>query len=160
GQPFDPHYKINSAVSNIICSITFGSRFDYHDSRFQELLHLLAETLLLIGSFWGQLYNAFPWVMSWLPGPFKKIFRHWEKLQYFVKDVIAKHKEHLDQSEAGDYIDCYLREIEKFKGDTSSYFHEENLLCSTLDLFLTGTETTATAIRWAVLYMATYPHIQ
>lgn len=50
--------------------------------------------------------------------------------------------------------------LPKFKGDTSSYFHEENLLCSTLDLFLTGTETTATAIRWALLYMAAYPHIQ
>ncbi|XP_032923022.1 cytochrome P450 2J2-like [Catharus ustulatus] len=160
GQPFDPHYKINSAVSNIICSITFGNRFDYHDNRFQELLHSLAETLLLIGSFWGQLYNAFPLIMRWLPGPFRKIFRHWEKLQYFVKGVIAKHKEDLDQSEAGDYIDCYLKEIEKFKGDTTSYFHEENLLCSTLDLFLTGTETTATAIRWALLYMAAYPHIQ
>ncbi|KAF2978369.1 hypothetical protein EK904_005463 [Melospiza melodia maxima] len=135
-------------------------RFDYHDNRFQELLHSLAETLLLIGSFWGQLYNAFPLIMRWLPGPFRKIFRHWEKLQYFVKGVIAKHKEDLDQSEAGDYIDCYLKEIEKFKGDTSSYFHEENLLCSTLDLFLTGTETTATAIRWALLYMAAYPHIQ
>ncbi|XP_072789050.1 uncharacterized protein CYP2J40 [Taeniopygia guttata] len=160
GQPFDPHYKINSAVSNIICSITFGNRFDYHDNRFQELLHSLAETLLLIGSFWGQLYNAFPLIMRWFPGPFRKIFRHWEKLQYFVKEVIAKHKEDLDQSEAGDYIDCYLKEIEKFKGDTSSYFHEENLLCCTLDLFLTGTETTATAIRWALLYMAAYPHIQ
>ncbi|XP_010178715.1 PREDICTED: cytochrome P450 2J2-like [Mesitornis unicolor] len=158
GQPFDPHYKINSAVSNIICSITFGNRFDYHDNRFQELLHSLAETLLLLGSFWGQLYNAFPLVMRWLPGPFRKIFSHWEKLQYFVKGVIAKHKEDLDHSEAGDYIYCYLKEIEK--GDTSSYFHEENLLCSTLDLFLTGTETTATAIRWALLYMAAYPNIQ
>ncbi|OPJ76996.1 cytochrome P450 2J2 [Patagioenas fasciata monilis] len=160
GQPFDPHYKINSAVSNIICSITFGNRFDYHDNRFQELLHSLAETLLLIGSFWGQLYNAFPSIMRWLPGPFRKIFRHWEKLEYFVKEVITKHKEDLDQSEAGDYIDYYLKEIEKFKDDTNSYFHEENLLCSTLDLFLTGTETTATAIRWALLYMAMYPHIQ
>uniref|UniRef100_A0A8C6ZK11 Cytochrome P450 2J2-like n=1 Tax=Nothoprocta perdicaria TaxID=30464 RepID=A0A8C6ZK11_NOTPE len=105
GQPFDPHYKINSAVSNIICSITFGSRFDYHDSRFQELLHSLAETLLLIGSFWGQLYNAFPLVMRWLPGPFRKIFRHWEKLKCFVKEVIAKHKEELSLAESGDYID-------------------------------------------------------
>ncbi|CAN0270036.1 unnamed protein product [Bubo scandiacus] len=158
GQPFDPHYKINSAVSNIICSITFGNRFDYHDNRFQELLHSLAEMLLLIGSFWGQLYNAFPLVMRWVPGPFRKIFRHWEKLQYFVKGVIAKHKEDLDQSKARDYIDCYLKEIEK--GDTNSYFHKGTLLCSTLDLFLTGTETTATAIRWALLYMAAYPHIQ
>uniref|UniRef100_A0A8C0EQY3 Cytochrome P450 subfamily 2 J19 n=1 Tax=Bubo bubo TaxID=30461 RepID=A0A8C0EQY3_BUBBB len=146
GQPFDPHYKINSAVSNIICSITFGNRFDYHDNRFQELLCSLAEMLLLIGSFWGQLYNAFPLVMRWVPGPFRKIFRHWEKLQYFVKGVIAKHKEDLDQSKARDYIDCYLKEIEK--GHTNSYFHEGTLLCSTLDLFLTGTETTPTAIRW------------
>uniref|UniRef100_A0A8B9ICW4 Cytochrome P450 family 2 subfamily J member 2 n=1 Tax=Anser brachyrhynchus TaxID=132585 RepID=A0A8B9ICW4_9AVES len=152
-QPFDPHYKINSAVSNIICSITFGNRFDYHDNNFQELLHLLAETLLLIGSFWGQLYNAFPLIMRWLPGPFQKIFRHWEKLQHFVKGVIAKHKEELDHTST-------LFFLPKFKGDTSSYFHEENLLCCTLDLFLTGTETTATAIRWALLYMAAYPHIQ
>lgn len=54
--------------------------------------------------------------MRWLPGPFRKIFKHWEKLQYFVKDVIAKHKEDLDQSEAEDYIDCYLKEIEKVGG--------------------------------------------
>ncbi|KAM7324684.1 hypothetical protein ACRRTK_016989 [Alexandromys fortis] len=43
GQPFDPHFKINNAVSNIICSITFGERFEYHDSQFQELLRLLDE---------------------------------------------------------------------------------------------------------------------
>uniref|UniRef100_A0A8C0EX92 CP2J2 protein n=1 Tax=Bubo bubo TaxID=30461 RepID=A0A8C0EX92_BUBBB len=152
GQPFDPHYKINSAVSNIICSITFGNRFDYHDNRFQELLTLcenshqtkLNALLLCLISY--QLYNAFPLVMRWVPGPFRKIFRHWEKLQYFVKGVIAKHKEDLDQSKARDYIDCYLKEIEK--GHTNSYFHEGTLLCSTLDLFLTGTETTPTAIRW------------
>nr|XP_013809017.1 PREDICTED: cytochrome P450 2J6-like [Apteryx mantelli mantelli] len=163
GQPFDPHYKINSAVSTIICSVTFGNRFDYCDNHFQDLLQSLAETLLLTASFWGHLYNAFPLVMRWLPGPFRKIFRHWEKLKNFVKRVIAKHKEDLNQSESGDDIDCHLREINrkgKWKGDTSSYFHEENLLCSTLDLFLTGTETTATAIRWALLYMAMYRHVQ
>ncbi|XP_032651359.1 cytochrome P450 2J2 [Chelonoidis abingdonii] len=160
GQPFDPHYKINSAVSNIICSITFGERFEYHDSQFQELLHLLAETLLLIGNFWGQLYNAFPWLMRWVPGPHNKIFKHWKKLKYFVNGVIAKHKEDWNSSETRDFIDCYLKEIEKSKDDSISYFNEENLLCSTLDLFLTGTETAATTIRWALLYMAVYPKIQ
>uniref|UniRef100_A0A8D0UMT4 Cytochrome P450 2J2 n=2 Tax=Sus scrofa TaxID=9823 RepID=A0A8D0UMT4_PIG len=43
GQPFNPHFKINNAVSNIICSITFGKRFDYQDDQFQELLRLLDE---------------------------------------------------------------------------------------------------------------------
>ncbi|EHB15020.1 Cytochrome P450 2J6 [Heterocephalus glaber] len=43
GQPFNPHFKINNAVSNIICSIIFGERFDYQDAEFQELLRLLDE---------------------------------------------------------------------------------------------------------------------
>ncbi|KAB1268601.1 Cytochrome P450 2J2 [Camelus dromedarius] len=43
GQPFDPDFKIRNAVSNIICSITFGERFDYQDDEFQELLRLLDE---------------------------------------------------------------------------------------------------------------------
>ncbi|XP_060977721.1 cytochrome P450 2J2-like isoform X2 [Dama dama] len=47
GQPFDPHFTINNAVSNIICSITFGERFDYQDDQFQELLRLLDEVLSL-----------------------------------------------------------------------------------------------------------------
>lgn len=47
GQPFDPHLKIHNAVSNVICSITFGERFDYHDEQFQELLRLLEEAMYL-----------------------------------------------------------------------------------------------------------------
>ncbi|XP_063117381.1 cytochrome P450 2J4-like isoform X3 [Rattus norvegicus] len=45
GQPFDPHFRINNAVSNIICSITFGERFEYDDSQFQELLKLADEVI-------------------------------------------------------------------------------------------------------------------
>ncbi|OPJ76998.1 hypothetical protein AV530_007430 [Patagioenas fasciata monilis] len=54
GSPFDPHLKINNAVSNIICSVTFGNRFDYHDEDFQKLLHLLDETLTLNGAIMTQ----------------------------------------------------------------------------------------------------------
>ncbi|XP_070324183.1 cytochrome P450 2J2-like isoform X2 [Odocoileus virginianus] len=53
-QPFDPHFIINNAVSNIICSITFGERFDYQDDQFQELLRLLDNVLCLQTSVWCQ----------------------------------------------------------------------------------------------------------
>lgn len=50
------------------------------------------------------------------------------------------------------------REIEK--GSSPSVFNEENLICSTLDLFFAGTETTSTTLRWGLLYMALYPEVQ
>uniref|UniRef100_A0A8C3HKY0 Cytochrome P450 n=1 Tax=Chrysemys picta bellii TaxID=8478 RepID=A0A8C3HKY0_CHRPI len=158
GQPFDPHFKINNAVSNIICSITFGDRFEYHDSHFQKLLRLIDETLYLQRTIWSQLYDSFPTIMKWIPGPHHTIFKNWEKLKSFVKEMIAKHKEDWNPSEPRDFIDCYLKEIAKADADPS--FHEENLVFSTLDLFFAGTETTSTTIRWALLYMALYPDVQ
>ncbi|KAB1268597.1 Cytochrome P450 2J2 [Camelus dromedarius] len=160
GQPFNPHFKINNAVSNIICSITFGERFDYKDDQFQELLRLLDEATYLETSMWCQLYNVFRLIMNFLPGPHQRLFRNWEKLKMFVARVIENHKRDWNPAEARDFIDAYLQEIEKHRGNATSSFNEENLISSTLDLFFAGTETTSTTLRWGLLYMAFYPEIQ
>ena len=41
GEPFDPLHHTNAAVSNIICSITFGRRFEYDDPVFIDLIRRL-----------------------------------------------------------------------------------------------------------------------
>ncbi|KAM9378584.1 cytochrome P450 2J4-like [Phaethornis superciliosus] len=46
------------------------------------------------------------------------------------------------------------------KGDDDATYDEENLIQTMFDLFLAGTETTATTLRWALLYMVIYPDIQ
>ncbi|PKK27308.1 cytochrome P450 2J2 [Columba livia] len=158
GRPFDPHLKINKAISNIICSLTFGNRFDYHDEDFQKLLQLIDEIVHLHGAITTQLYNVFPSIMKFLPGPHQTIFRKVRLLKNFVKERIDKHKEDWNPSESRDFIDCYLQEIAKDNGDGT--FQEENLVACVLDLLFAGTETTSTTIRWALLYMAMYPEIQ
>ncbi|XP_032350295.1 cytochrome P450 2J2 [Camelus ferus] len=160
GQPFDPNLKIKNAVSNIICSITFGERFDYQDDQFQELLRLLDEFMSLQTSICCQLYDVFPRIMNILPGPHQRLFSNWEKLKMFVAHVIENHKRDWNPAEARDFIDAYLQEIEKHRGDATASFNEENLIHSTLDLFFAGTETTSTTLRWGLLYMALYPEIQ
>ncbi|XP_009695950.1 PREDICTED: cytochrome P450 2H2-like isoform X2 [Cariama cristata] len=42
-QPFNPGNFLVHAVSNIICSIVFGDRFDYEDKKFLTLIELLDE---------------------------------------------------------------------------------------------------------------------
>ncbi|NXI37150.1 CP2J2 protein, partial [Galbula dea] len=158
GNPFNPQLKISNAVSNIICSITFGNRFDYSDEDFQKLLQLLNEAVSVHSSVMSQLYNFFPSIMKFLPGSHQTVLRNWRLIKSFVKENINKHKEDWTPSESRDFIDSYLQEIAK--DNSRSTFHEENLVACVLELFFAGTESTSTTIRWALLYMAMYPEIQ
>lgn len=46
------------------------------------------------------------------------------------------------------------------KEDPQAGFNIETLLVCTLDLIEAGTETSATTLRWALMYMMHYPEIQ
>ncbi|XP_074077401.1 cytochrome P450 2J2-like [Macrotis lagotis] len=158
GQPFDPQFQITNAVSNIICYLTFGHRFEYHDSQFQELLKALDDSTVLSTKWECQLFNIFPRIMKLLPGSHQKLIREWKKLESFVERVIKQHKEDLNPEETGDFIDAYLKELTK--ENIHSSFSEKNIVFCTLDLFFAGTETTTTTLRWGLLYMALHPEIQ
>ncbi|KFO74924.1 Cytochrome P450 2J5, partial [Cuculus canorus] len=41
-----------------------------------------------------------------------------------------------------------------------STFDEDNIVQSVFDLFLGGSETTATTLCWALLYTVAYPDVQ
>ncbi|XP_026201279.1 cytochrome P450 2J3-like [Anabas testudineus] len=159
GQPFSSQSLINNAVSNIICCLVFGQRFEYSDKQYQHILKVLNEIMQLQGSLWMQIFNAMPWLMKWLPGPHKKIFALLGEIIDFIKIRIKEHRENLDPSSPRDYIDSFLVEMGE-KEDSDSGFDLENLCFCTLDLFGAGTETTTTTLHWGLLYMIYYPHIQ
>uniref|UniRef100_A0A671VYF1 Cytochrome P450 2J6-like n=1 Tax=Sparus aurata TaxID=8175 RepID=A0A671VYF1_SPAAU len=159
GKPFSAHSLINNAVSNIICCLVFGERFEYTDKEHQTHLQHFNELTHLQGSLWAQAYNTLPWLMKWLPGPHQRIFTLMQKLLDFVEIRIKEHKESLDPSSPRDYIDCFLTEMGE-KEDKDSGFDLKNLCFCTLDLFGAGTETTTTTLHWGLLYMIHYPHIQ
>ncbi|XP_048833566.1 cytochrome P450 2J1-like [Brienomyrus brachyistius] len=160
GQPFDPQFIVNNAVSNIICCLVFGDRFDYSDSNFQTMLKLINEVFYLEGSIWVKVYNMFPRLMRRIPGPHKKILSHWKTLVSFVRLKVKEHQEDWDPSSPRDYIDSFLSEMEKWKDDVDAGFNEENLCYCTLDLFVGGSETTATTLYWGLLFMIKHPDIQ
>uniref|UniRef100_A0A3B3YAZ2 Uncharacterized protein n=2 Tax=Poecilia mexicana TaxID=48701 RepID=A0A3B3YAZ2_9TELE len=139
GQPFNAHKLINNAVSNIICCLVFGNRFEYNDKQFKIILQHFDEIVYLQGTVWAQLYNALPRLMKWLPGPHQRIFTIMRELQNFTKIKIKEHRENLDPSSPRDYIDSFLIEMGE-KEDKDSGFDIDNLCFCTLDLFGAGTE--------------------
>lgn len=158
GCQFNPRQVINNAVSNVICSILLGQRFDYNNNTFSRQLELIDEMLKLIGGFWGELYNTVP-ILRDLPLPFQNIFKNVSAIQCFLKKIIEEHKNTLKPGEQRDFIDYYLEEMNKRNNDGSS-FDEENLHMLMVDLFIGGTDSTTNTLRWALLLMMAYPEVQ
>lgn len=161
GKPFNPASLLNNAVSNIICQMVLGKRFDYSDHDFQTMLKNVSEAVVLEGSAWGQLYEAIPAVMKHLPGPHNKIFALYGDIVEFIRQEVETHKLDFDPNNPRDYIDVFIMEMEKHKGEAELQgFEESNLALCASDLFLAGTETTSTTLQWALVYLIKWPHIQ
>ncbi|MED6243203.1 hypothetical protein ATANTOWER_016523, partial [Ataeniobius toweri] len=113
GRPFNPHYTLTNAVSNIISSVVFGHRFEYSDPSFREVLELDNEAVVLSGSLQSQLYDAFPGLMKYLPGPHQIVHANYRRILTFLEKEIEKHIEEWNPDDPRDYIDVYLSEMEK-----------------------------------------------
>uniref|UniRef100_A0A8C8SGL7 unspecific monooxygenase n=1 Tax=Pelusios castaneus TaxID=367368 RepID=A0A8C8SGL7_9SAUR len=160
GSPFNPTFLLSSAVSNVICSIVFGNRFDYKDEAFLTLLSRINENFRLLSSRWGQLYNAFPALLDHLPGQHNTMFQNADALKEFVTERMKQHQELLDPNSPNSYIDCFLLKMEEEKQNPNTEFTTENLVMTTLELFFAGTETVSTTLRYGLLLLMKYPMIK
>lgn len=50
GKPFNAKHLIHNAVSNIICCLVFGERFEYTDQNYQKILQAFDDVVKLQGS--------------------------------------------------------------------------------------------------------------
>ncbi|XP_036446010.1 cytochrome P450 2K1-like [Colossoma macropomum] len=161
GNPFDTTEPVNYAVSNIISAIVYGSRFEYSDPLFKGMVKRANENSKLIGSASIQLYNMFPWLRSCL--------KNWKLLMQYRKQHIKEVNKLLDglqktlsPQHCRGLVDCFLERKQNAEkcGEKETLFHENNLLFTVTNLFAAGTDTTGTTLRWGLLLMAKYPHVQ
>ncbi|XP_009695740.1 PREDICTED: cytochrome P450 2C9-like isoform X2 [Cariama cristata] len=160
GTSFDPTFMLSCAVSNVICSIVFGKRYDYKDKKFLALMDNMNNIFEMMNSHWGQVHSMFSKILYYLPGPHNRIFAEFDALKAFVSEEVKMHQASLDPSSPQDFIDCFLNKMQEEQECPSSGFHMKNLITSTFDLFIAGTETTSTTIRYGLLLLLKYPKIQ
>ncbi|XP_041647350.1 cytochrome P450 2J4-like [Cheilinus undulatus] len=160
GKPYNPRLIINNAVSNVICSMVFGHRYEYSNERFRKLISYFETSLQIQISLWSWFYNSFPLLMRYLPGPHYTLRHIFDDITAFIREELKEHKQNWDPLVQRDYIDCYLNEIQMSEVQANNTFSEENLVFCVLDLFVAGTETTTSTLLWAFLYMAQHPEIQ
>ncbi|XP_032087338.1 cytochrome P450 2F2-like [Thamnophis elegans] len=157
-EPFDPYELLDAAVANIMSTILFGKHFEYDDSFLKTLLHRIHQNSRILAGPWALLYNEVPLVRS-LPLPHQELFRVTKKIQAFHQQEIDEHKATMIPGEPRDFTDAYLEEMQKPERK-GSYFEEEQLLILLSNLFVAGTETMASTLQWALLYLMAFPEIQ
>ncbi|CAM5128038.1 unnamed protein product [Eretmochelys imbricata] len=161
GQPFDPTLFLTHAVSNVICSIIFGDRFDYEDKKFVTLISLVQENDKLQHSPWTAVCMFFsPTFMDYIPGPHQGLFKNAQEFRRFVLERVKMHKESLDPNCPQDFIDAFLIKMEEEHKNVQSEFNVESLIRSTVELFIAGTGTTSITLKYGLLILLKYPEIE
>ncbi|XP_014672801.1 PREDICTED: cytochrome P450 2C15-like isoform X3 [Priapulus caudatus] len=160
GEPLDPQALLSSCVLNVIASIIFGARYDYADPAFLRLNNDI-NAIFHDTDAQGML-NFYP-AMRHLPvfsRMLKKMDAAYVGLNKELQSNIGEHEEQAPEEEGDvrDYLDAYLL-AQRQRAGTDSTFTTFQLLMSVRDLFLAGSHTVMTTLRWGLLFMLKYPHV-
>ncbi|XP_073530127.1 cytochrome P450 2K1-like [Phyllobates terribilis] len=159
GKPTDLTIKTNFAIGNIIISIILGHRLNYEDPALFKVMTIIDENMRLLGSSSIALYNVLPG-FQYVSGTHTKIMKNIEKLHSYFNDKFVECLKTLDKDDQRGYIDAFLIKQQEEKLDPNTYFHENNLLSILVTLFMAGTDTTSSTIRWAITFMVQKTEIQ
>uniref|UniRef100_A0A8C6NTD3 Cytochrome P450, family 2, subfamily Y, polypeptide 3 n=1 Tax=Nothobranchius furzeri TaxID=105023 RepID=A0A8C6NTD3_NOTFU len=132
-EPFDPSILLSRTVSNVVCCLVFGQRFTYEDKHFLNLLATIAEFVR---------FNSSPIGMV------------------STRTHTHTHTHAHAHAHTHTHIHTPNSSVTMEKDNPSTEFHYENLQATVLNLFVAGTETTSSTIRYALSVLIKYPHIQ
>ncbi|KAA0195471.1 Cytochrome P450 CYP3213A9, partial [Hyalella azteca] len=167
GKPAVMDHFINCAVVNVIWQMLASKRYDIDDKLMLRYSGMIEEDIAIMQ---GRVFliDVFPWLATILPSfILNKFFkvdvlcRNRDEIQSMFKEVIDDHMATLDPNNPRDVIDQLL--LERAHRGASDYLTPEDELDFTSimgDMFVAGSETTSSTLRWMILYMAINPEIQ
>lgn len=113
-RPFDPKAQLTNSISNVICALIFGQRFDLNDPKFSELTSVISTGVDCLAD--DSLGQALPFLM-WFPNPVRS---HVLRVRGGIRSVLAFLKARVDEhasavnkhDDVQDYLYAYQSEKE------------------------------------------------
>lgn len=159
GEAFDTTQPVNCAVSNIICSIVYGSRFEYNDPEFILLVKRTSRIVrlggspsiqVLIATFWSiftdsiiyfalhkallcqlwQIFDMFPSLFKWT-GDRNEIHKIYSANKKQNRAIFSRLKESLNPQMCRGFVDAFLVRKQNLEVGLSIIFQVGVLGCLT-----------------------------
>ncbi|XP_048366845.1 cytochrome P450 2C11-like [Sphaerodactylus townsendi] len=159
GQPFSPALLFSCATGNVISHILLGERFDYQDPKYLQILSYLMDAFRLESSISGQVRNPAPGSPDCLPGS-RKRRKTFSTIRELCIAGRQSHESSLDLNDPRDFIDCFLIKMEQEKHNPETEFTRDNLMMTGYDLFVAGTETASSTLRYILMILVEHPTVQ
>ena len=161
GQPHDITTEVRLAITNVICTMVFGSRYELEDPEFFKVIEINNRMIAMFGS--GSVIDAIPWLRFF---PFKSVQR-FKKICEERDDLFGRiYREHVKANpvqEPRDLTDTLLKakkEAEEEDSSVKEFFTDQHVILTMSKIFLAGLETTASSVCWALLHLIHNPKIQ
>ncbi|XP_038051212.1 cytochrome P450 2U1-like [Patiria miniata] len=157
GKPFNPLTLVSSAVSNVICQMSFGHRYDYDNATFVRIQDNLRKRMAFGRT---SLVNYLP-LLFYTP-LYKELRELDEERRRDMQAVVYEHLATFDPKHIRDMIDLFFCEVQQRDGCTKAKFPftETDVERLIHDLFGAGTDTSANMLMWVILTMTKYPEVQ
>jgi Cytochrome P450 len=141
GMPINPRHQLTQSVSNVICALVFGKRFQLGNETFNKLCNNIGENLQLMSEL--QSTKSFP-ILKYIPlGKYykarKTLLQKIKENQLFIQSLIKEHQEEFISGTEGsqDFIISFLREREKQANNQNSTFDGKYTSIGIKDYFAT-----------------------
>ncbi|KAM6154363.1 cytochrome P450 2A13-like [Erethizon dorsatum] len=99
-------------------------------------------------------------VMRWLPGPQQQAFQKLKGLKNFIVKKVEQNQRTPDPNAPRKFIDSFLICMQEGKNNPNSKFFLKNLVMTMLNLFIAGTETVSTTLRYGFLLFMKHPDVE
>ncbi|PIK37130.1 putative cytochrome P450 2J6 [Apostichopus japonicus] len=156
GKPMDVSYTFSLGSCNIISSLVFGRQLDHDHPTLVNEVSAVLDSFATAGP--AGLNNTIPQLAYIKTG--QMFIQANKKLEQSWSSSLQQHFESRNCNiETQDLVQGYLERLQEGLGADTT-FSRQNLSWFVRDLFLAGTETVASTLRWATLLLMTHPEVQ
>ncbi|NXY55900.1 CP1A5 protein, partial [Callaeas wilsoni] len=157
---FEPYRYLVVSVTNVICAMCFGKRYEHEDQELLRLVNSAQEFTEVTAA--GNPADFIP-VLQYLPSRSMEKFMDFNRyLLSFLQKRVKEHYETYDENNIRDITDSLIEQCLDKKLETSmaTQIPKDKIVNLVNDLFGAGFETVTTALSWSLMYLVTYPDIQ